>query len=344
MRWIQAGGLRVSVIGLGGWQLGTPAWGWGRDWGPPEARVICTRAAELGITLFDTAESYGRGESERILGDALSRLPARESIVVATKVSGLGLTRERVRGAARASLERLGTDRIDLYQVHGLDRWVPEAVKMVGMRDLVRSGEIRHVGVSNYDLGRWREAEAALGRPVVTNQVRYSLLTRRPERDLLPHATANDRLIIAWSPLEQGLLAGKYSSGTAPRFRRASTELFSSENLRRAAPVIGALREVAATHDATPAQVALAWLVHHPNVVAIPGAKSVSQLEENAAAADLTLADDEVAHLTAAADGFRPARHPREQARRAAMRARGRIRQLVGGGGGGTAAKWRGRP
>jgi aryl-alcohol dehydrogenase-like predicted oxidoreductase len=342
MRWIQAGGLRVSVIGLGGWQLGTPAWGWGRDFGPAEARAICARAAELGVTLFDTAESYGRGESERMLGGALSSLPRRASIVVATKISGLGLTREHVRAAARASLERLGTDWIDLYQVHGLDRWVPEAVKMAGMDDLVGSGEIRHVGVSNYDLGRWREAEVALGRPIVSNQVRYSLLTRRPERDLLPHAAANDRLIIAWSPLEQGLLAGKYTSGTAPRFRRPSTELFSSENLRRAAPVIGALREVAATHDATPAQVALAWLVHQPNVVAIPGAKSVSQLEENAAAADLTLADDEVAHLTAVADRFRPARHPREQARRAARRAKGRIRQLVGGGAG-TAARWRGR-
>jgi aryl-alcohol dehydrogenase-like predicted oxidoreductase len=277
-----------------------------------------------------------------MLGDALSKLPARASIIVATKVSGVGLSRERVRGAARASLERLGTDWIDLYQVHGLDRWVPEAVKMAGMHDLVRSGEIRHVGVSNYDLGRWQEAEVALGRPVVSNQVRYSLLTRLPERDLLPHAATNDRLIIAWSPLEQGLLAGKYTSGTAPRFRRPSTELFSSENLRRAAPVIGALREVAAIHDATPAQVALAWLVHHPNVAAIPGAKSVSQLEENAAAADLSLADDEVAYLTAVADRFSPARHPQEQARRAAMRARGRIRQLVGGRGG-TAARWRGR-
>jgi aryl-alcohol dehydrogenase-like predicted oxidoreductase len=339
VRSIQAGRLRVSVIGLGGWQVGTSAWGWGRDWGPAEARAICTRAAELGVTLFDTAESYGRGDSERMLGDAISKLSTRASIIVATKVSGLGLTRERVRGAARA---RLGIDWIDLYQVHGLDRWVPEAVKMAGMHDLLQSGEIRHVGVSNYDLGRWQEAEVALGHPVVSNQVRYSLLTRRPERDLLPHAVANDRLIIAWSPLEQGLLAGKYDSGTVPRFRRPSTELFSSENLRRAAPVIGALWEVAATHHATPAQVALAWLVHHPHVVAIPGAKSVSQLEENAAAADLVLADDEVAHLTAVADRFRPARHPREQARRVAMRARGRIQQLVGGGRG-TAARWRGR-
>src|SRR4029453_7580384 len=109
MRWIQAGGLRVSGIGLGGGQVGTPAWGWGRAWGPAEARAICTRAAKLGVTLFDTAESYGRGESERMLGDALLRLPARASIVVATKVSGLGLTREHVRAAARASLKRLGS-------------------------------------------------------------------------------------------------------------------------------------------------------------------------------------------------------------------------------------------
>jgi aryl-alcohol dehydrogenase-like predicted oxidoreductase len=95
MRWIQAGGLRVSVIGLGGWQVGTPAWGWGRDWGPAEARAICSRAVELGVTLFDTAESYGRGESERMLGDALSKLPTRASIIVATNVSACSTSGSR---------------------------------------------------------------------------------------------------------------------------------------------------------------------------------------------------------------------------------------------------------
>jgi aryl-alcohol dehydrogenase-like predicted oxidoreductase len=280
----------VSVIGLGGSSARRPGVGVATSAWPRRHRSA--RAAELGVTLFGTAESYGRGKSERMLGDALSRLPARESIIVATKVSGLGLTRERVR-AARASLKRLGTDWIDLDQVHGLDGWVPETVKMAGMRDL------------------------------------------------LPHAAANDRLIIGWRPLEQGLLADKYTRGSAPRCRRPSTELFSSENLLRAAPVIGTLREVATTHDATPAQVALAWLVHHLNVVAIPGAKSLSQLKENAAA-DLMLTDDEVTHLTAVADRFRPARHRREQARRGAMRARGRMRQLISGGGR-TAVSWRGR-
>jgi aryl-alcohol dehydrogenase-like predicted oxidoreductase len=330
MRWVEAAGLRVSAIGLGGWQFGSPAWGWGRDWGPTEVRAICARAVELGVTLFDTAEIYGDGESERLLGDALSRSPARDSIVLATKVSPLGLTRERLRAAARASLDRLGTDRIDLYQVHGMDWRVAESVKMSGMRDLMASGDIRHVGVSNYDLARWREAEAALGRPVVSNQVRYSLLTRRPERELLPYAVANRRLLIAWSPLEQGLLSGKYTDGTTPQVDRPSTEYFSPENFRRAQPVIRALQELATARDATPAQVALAWLISHPGVAAIVGARSLAQLEENAAAADLTLAADEVAYLTATADRFRPTRTPGEEVREIARRAARRGRQLAG--------------
>jgi aryl-alcohol dehydrogenase-like predicted oxidoreductase len=330
MRWVEAAGLRVSVIGLGGWQFGTPAWNWGRDWGPAEARMICDRAVELGITLFDTAEIYGDGESERLLGDALSRSPMRDSIILATKVSPSGLTRDRLRAAAHASLGRLGTDRIDLYQVHGMDWRVAESIKMSGMQDLIASGEIRHVGVSNYDLASWKEAEVALGRPVVTNQVRYSLLTRRPERQLLPYAVAHRRLLIAWSPLEQGLLSGKYSDGTAPRFNRPSTEYFSPENLRRARPVVCALREIATARDATPAQVALAWLIHHPNVVAIVGAKSLAQLEENAAAADLVLPDDEVAYLTAAADSFHPTRRPGEEVRRVARVVARGVRQLAG--------------
>jgi aryl-alcohol dehydrogenase-like predicted oxidoreductase len=176
---------------------------------------------------------------------------------------------------------------------------------MAGMRTLVAGGLIRHVGVSNYGLGRWRAAEAALGGPVVSNQVRYNLLTRKPERDLLPHAAAAGRLIVAYSPLAQGVLTGRYTAATAPGGVRAGNLLFSPENLRRAEPVLSALRELAAAHQATPAQVALAWVVHHPGVVAIPGAKSVAQVEANAAAADLRLAPDELAHLTTAADRFR---------------------------------------
>jgi aryl-alcohol dehydrogenase-like predicted oxidoreductase len=225
-------------------------------------------------------------------------------VVLASKVTPTWPTRDRVAAAARGSLARLGTDRLDLYQVHWPNPLVPQRSTMAGMRTLQAGGLVRQVGVSNYSLGRWRAAEAALGAPVVSNQVRYSLLTRRPERALLAHAAAAGRLVIAYSPLAQGVLTAKYTADTAPGGARARNLLFSAEYLRRAGPVLSALRELAAAHQATPAQVALAWVVHHPGVVAIPGAKSVAQVEANAAAADLRLAPAELAHLTAAADRF----------------------------------------
>jgi len=304
VRYVEACGLRMSVIGLGAWQFGSPEWGWGSQFGPAEALAVVGRARALGITLIDTAELYGQGESERLLGRALARPEARASVVLASKVTPTWPTRDRVAAAARGSLARLGTDRIDLYQVHWPNPLVPQRSTMAGMRTLQSGGLIGQVGVSNYGLRRWRAAEAALGGPVVSNQVRYSLLTRKPERDLLPHAAANGRVVIAYSPLAQGVLAAKYTADTTPGGVRASNLLFSAENLRRARPVLDALRELASAHRVTPAQVALAWVVSHPNVVAIPGAKSVAQVEANAAAADLELAADELAHLTGAADRF----------------------------------------
>jgi aryl-alcohol dehydrogenase-like predicted oxidoreductase len=304
VRYVEACGLRVSVIGLGAWQFGSPEWGWGTQFGPAEALAVVDRARALGVTLIDTAELYGRGESERLLGRALADPTARDPVVLASKVTPTWPTRDRVAAAARGSLARLDTDHLDLYQVHWPNPLVSQRSTMAGMRTLLAGGLIRHVGVSNYGLGRWRAAEAALGGPVVSDQVRYSLLSRRPERELLPHAAAVGRLVVAYSPLAQGVLTGRYTAATAPGGVRARNLLFSPENLRRAEPVLSALRELAAAHQATPAQVALAWVVHHPGVVAIPGAKSVAQMEANAAAADLRLAPDELAHLTAAADRF----------------------------------------
>jgi aryl-alcohol dehydrogenase-like predicted oxidoreductase len=304
MRYVDAEGLATSVIGLGAWQFGTPGWGWGTDFGPDDACAILERARQLGVTLVDTAEVYGDGESERLLGAILAEPGARDSVVLATKLTPTWPTRDRVVAAARGSLDRLATDRIDLYQVHFPNPLVPQSSTMAGMRALQAGGLIRHVGVSNYNLGRWRDAEAALGGPVVSNQVSYSLLRRAPERQLLPYAASAGRLVIAYSPLAQGVLSGNYSHRDPPGGTRASNLLFSEENLRRAEPVLDALREIASTHDATPAQIALAWVVHHPHVVAIPGAKSLAQVESNAEAAEITLADDEFLHLTDAADRF----------------------------------------
>jgi aryl-alcohol dehydrogenase-like predicted oxidoreductase len=304
MRYVEAQGLRASVVGLGAWQFGSPEWGWGDGFGPAEARAIVDRARQLGVTLIDTAEIYGKGSSERVLGQILATPEVRDSVVLASKVAATWPTRDRVEAAARASLARLRTGRLDLYQVHWPNPLVPQASTMAGMRALQAGGLVRHVGVSNYALGRWRDAEAALGAPVVSNQVRYNLLRRAPERELLGFAASRGRLIIAYSPLAQGVLSGKYTAGNPPGGVRTRNLLFSEENLRRAAPVLDALREVAAAHEASPAQIALAWVIHHPHVVAIPGAKSVAQLESNAAAAEIVLGDDEFLHLSQAADRF----------------------------------------
>jgi aryl-alcohol dehydrogenase-like predicted oxidoreductase len=180
---------------------------------------------------------------------------------------------------------------------------------MRGMRRLQQVGVVRHVGVSNFNLLRWRTAERLLGSPVLSNQVQYSLAVRKPDLDLVPYAQNNDRLIIAYSPLAQGLLGGRYDlEHPPPAGVRSNNPLFLAENLEKAEGLLRALREIAAAHDATPAQVALAWVIRRPNVVAIPGASTVEQLEANVAAADLDLTDDEDARLTDESDRFQPTR------------------------------------
>jgi aryl-alcohol dehydrogenase-like predicted oxidoreductase len=188
---------------------------------------------------------------------------------------------------------------------------VRDGTIMRGMRALQRVGLVGEVGVSNYSLGRWQAAEDALGSRVLSNQVRYNLVDRSPERELLPYAASNGRLVIAYSPLAQGLLSGRYRGDSRPGNPvRAANPLYLPENLRRAGELIGALREVADAHSATPAQIALAWVIHHPAVAAIPGASSVEQMESNAAAADIHLTEDQYQVLQAASDRFRPITGP----------------------------------
>ena len=177
---------------------------------------------------------------------------------------------------------------------------------MPGMRDLLEAGDIGAAGVSNYSLARWRKADAALGRPVISNQVHFSLACPGALEDLVPFAERENRIVIAWSPLEQGLLGGKYGLDNRPGGIRATNRLFGTENLRRVEPLLQTLRDVATEVDAKPAQVALAWLVSLPGVVAIPGASSVEQLEFNVAAADIELRPDSRDALTEAARAFQP--------------------------------------
>ena len=293
MRYCEVGGARLSVIGLGTWQFGSTEWGYGRDYNRRTAGEIVHRALDLGINLVDTAEIYGPGRSERIVGEAIRS--RRGDVFLATKLFPIGLpfmTRMRARG----SLRRLGVDHVDLYQQHWPSPLFPPRSAMPRFRRLVDEGLVRHAGVSNHSLAQWQACEAAFGGAVLSNQVRFSLVHREPDRELVPWARRNGRIVIAYSPLGQGLLSGRYQSAPPSNFRRFRSDFSAAERARRE-PLIAALREIAGGHGATPAQVGLAWLVQKPNVVAIPGASSLRQVEENAASADLVLAPDEVARL-----------------------------------------------
>ena len=304
MRYVDVGGVKLSSVGLGCWQFGSREWGYGKDYAEREAIAITQRALDLGINLIDTAEVYGFGRSERIVGQAMAG--RRGEVFIATKLFPVLPIEPIVEQRAARSAARLGVSEIDLYQVHWPNPVVPLAWTMRGLAKLLRDGLVRHVGVSNFSLSQWQQAEASLGAPVLSNQVQYSLAVRDPDRALVPWAQANDRLIIAYSPLAQGLLSGRYDGTNTPGGVRSGNALFLPENIERAGLLLTALREIAASHGAKPAQVALAWLMRRPNVVVIPGASSVGQLEANAEAADLELSDDDDRRLTEASDRFHP--------------------------------------
>ena len=320
MRYVEADGLRVSVIGVGTWQFGTREWGYGHEYAHSVAPALIRRATELGITFIDTAEAYGPGTSEHIIGDVLPGLDAsvRAGLTVATKFMPIAPVEPIVARQAAGSRRRLGVDALDLYYAHWPNPFVSERRVMQSVRPLVAEGLVRRVGVSNYSLARWQAAERGLRGPVVANQVQFSLVRPAPAMDLVPWAAAHDRLVVAYSPIGQGVLArvgpGRATDGAAgangasPNPIRRVNPLFRGAATERVLPLQLAVQDVARTHDATPAQVALAWVIAHPNTVAIPGARTLEQLEENAAAADLVLADDEIARLTEAAAAFAQAR------------------------------------
>jgi aryl-alcohol dehydrogenase-like predicted oxidoreductase len=315
MRYVEANGARVSSIGLGCWQFGSSDWGYGKEYGDTIAVPLVHFALDHGVTLIDTAEIYAKGVSEAIVGRALEG--RRDEAFLATKVVPTWPTASRVEEHGRLSSMRIGVETIDLYQQHWPNPAVPISSTMEGMRRLQESGIVKHVGVSNFGVARWTAAERALGSPVLSNQVRFNLLQRKHDEGNVPYAQANDRIVIAYSPLAQGVLGGRYDAANPPSGpTRLNNPLCLPENLERAGPVIDTLRRVAAAHDATPAQVSLAWLIRKPNVVAIPGASSVDQLRHNIEAADLDLTDDEAAELTAASDRFTPLNPPKTVAAR----------------------------
>lgn len=283
-------GPKASEVGIGMWQAGGTSWGDDvRDRDCEEA-MVC--AVELGINLVDTAEVYGNGHSEEVVGRAIRKV-GRDRVFIATKVSGEHLRARDVERACRGSLRRLRIRVIDLYQIHTPDPWaqVPLQETMKALERLQREGQIRHIGVSNFAVRDLREARACLSRAdIVSDQVQYNLLHREPEAGLLPYARREGIAVLAWSPIAKGVLAGKYHGSTRPKDRvRSNNPLFRPKNLQVAAPLVALLRRIGKVHGKTPAQVALRWVADHPGVIPIPGAKRPAQAEENAGAAGWSL-------------------------------------------------------
>lgn len=290
--------LRVSRLGLGTWQFGESRWGWGSTVTEEDAHQILQTAFDAGLNFIDTAEAYGRGISEQVVGNFCKKV-ARENLIIATKVSGQHLRHGDVIEAAEASLSRLGISTIDLYQVHFPNPYVPLNQTMKAMEQLVERGVIRYIGLSNFSKPLIKDAQAALSNhEIISNQVRYNLLQRGIEDEILPYCQEQRIAIIAFSPLAQGLLTGKFEKPDLPvQDLRTDNPLFNPVNTERLSRIVEVLKQVARRYDKTPGQVALNWLLSEDDVFPIPGAKSSSQLAENVGAAGWRLKPEDVALL-----------------------------------------------
>jgi len=295
-------GIKVSVIGLGTWQWGSREWGWNRFYAEKDVRAAFQKSVELGINFVDTAEIYGRGRSEEILGRTMHGF--RDQVVIATKVWPWNLSYGKVLRSADRSLSRLGADVIDLYQIHWPNRLVPIRSTMKAMKKLVETGKVRCIGVSNFNVKQMKAAQEAL-EPIelTSNQVKYNLLDRGIEQELLPAALASKVTIIAYSPLAKGLLTGKYTTESGPTnlVQRANPR-FSQRNLAKFRETHKLLKKIGDAHEKTPAQVALNWLIRKENIVAIPGAKRPVDVEDNAGATGWQLTQIEITAMETSAN------------------------------------------
>jgi 1-deoxyxylulose-5-phosphate synthase len=303
---IGAGGPAISRIGLGMMSYGDPsAVAWYLD--EERAAPLVRGAVEAGITFFDTADMYSAGVSEEITGRLLSRFfPRREDYVLATKVyypmgdgpNDRGLSRAHIMRAVDASLRRLGTDVIDLYQVHRWDNETPIEETMTALDDLVRAGKVRHLGASLMYAWQFAKAQRVAPTRFVSMQTRYNLAYREEERETIPLCLDQGVGILPYSPLARGLLAG--TRDVAGRTTRAAAEAGTARRPEGDAAVVSALRALADARGEPPARVALAWLLSRPGVRApIVGVTKPHHLADAVAALDLSLTPEEVARLEA---------------------------------------------
>ncbi len=303
-------GLKVSSLCLGCMTYGTPAW---REWVLDEAasRPFIRQALELGINFFDTADMYSLGASEEILGRAIRDFAARDDVVLATKVyhpmsdkpNDRGLSRKHILASIDASLQRLGTDYVDLYIIHRFDPHTPIEETLETLDGIVRSGKARYLGASSMHAWQFMKMLAfqqanGLAR-FVSMQNHYNLVYREEEREMLPLCRDQGIAVTPWSPLARGLLAGTRGSGT----RRAETDALAQGWYNQQAmedEIVGAVKDIAQARGVPMAQVAMAWLSSRPGIsVPVTGASKPHHLADAMAGIRLQLSPDEVARLEA---------------------------------------------
>jgi len=321
MQYVNLGrtGLKVSRLCLGMMTYGSPQW---RAWVLDEAAAqpFIKRALELGINFFDTANMYSRGVSEEITGRALKAMARRDEVVVATKVfypmgdkpNQGGLSRKHIMDSIDASLRRLQMDYVDLYQIHRFDPATPIEETLEALHDVVKAGKARYLGASS--MYAWQFAKLLYTADLhgwtrfVSMQNHYNLVYREEEREMLPLCRAEGIGVIPWSPLARGFLAGNRARSGGGATTRAQTDAFAADMYYDEGDFAVADRvgELAAQRGVSPAQIALAWILHQPGITApIIGASKPHHLEEANAALDIVLTSDELARLE---EPYRPHR------------------------------------
>jgi aryl-alcohol dehydrogenase-like predicted oxidoreductase len=306
--------LSVAPLGVGAWAWGTTRlWGYGKEYNRSDVGDAFRASMAEGVSLVDTAEIYGNGASERIIGEILREGGFEGRPVIATKFAPLPyrLGARSLLKALDKSLERLGIETIDLYQIHFPNPIFKIDSLMTALAETVKAGKVRRVGVSNYGADQMRRAHdrlASHGVPLASNQVEYSLLQRTPETNGVLEASRDLGVtLIAYSPIAKGLLTGKYGpggdrpSGLVRRMGRA----FGEQNLEKIEPVLNILREIGEAHGKEPAQVALNWLITQRSTFPIPGAKNELQARQNAGALGWEMTGEEAEKLELATLGWR---------------------------------------